>query len=112
MRPQDFKDYLTVFKKRQAKSRSPIVAEAVIRKFGGGRGHEIKTLHITYSGVYRDGQQIHANAWVGHVCEVWNDAIRLRSGYDGTLFEIDYKTVKIVVTGSTLKVSANMMEKE
>lgn len=112
MKSQDFKKYLPTFKTRQKKSRSPIVAEAVIRKFAGGKGHEIKTLYITYSGAYRDGQQVPANVWVGHVCEVWNDTIRLISGYDGTLFEVDHKTVEIIVTGKTLKISANIVEKE
>ena len=112
MKPQEFKNYLTVFKKRQKQSRSPIIAEAVIRKFGGGRGHETRILHIAYSGMYRDGQQVHANVWMELVCKAWNDVIRLTSGYDGTLFEIDHKTVKVIVKGTTLKVSANMVEKE
>lgn len=112
MKSQEFKNYRTAFRKRQEQSRSPIVAEAVIRKFGGGGGHETRTLYIAYSGMYRDGQQVHANAWMELVCKAWNDAIRLTSGYDGTLFEIDHKTVKVIVKGTTLKVSANMVEKE
>jgi len=28
------------------------------------------------------------------------------------LFEVDHKTVKVIVKGTTLKVSANMVEKE
>ena len=112
MKPQEFPAYLNVFQANQRETRSPIVAEAVIRKFGGGRGHETRTLHIAYSGAYRDGQQVHANAWMEHVCKVWNNGILLVNGYDGTLFEVDHNTVKVIVKGTTVKVSANMVEKE
>lgn len=112
MKPQEFKDYLTIFKAQQKTTHSPIVAESVIRKFGGGRGRNIKTLYISYSGHYRDGQQIPANAWMGHVCKVWNNVVLLTNGYDGALFEVDHKTVKTTVKGTTLKVSANIVEKE
>lgn len=66
MKAREFKNYLVAFKNSQDNSRSPIVAESVIRKFGGGRGHEIKTLYITYAGVHRDGEPVPANAWMGN----------------------------------------------
>ena len=112
MKPKDFEKFLSAFNTRQAISRSPIVAKSVIRKFGGGRGRDIKTLYITYSGVYRDGSQVPANAWMGHVCEVWNDVLSRTEGFDGAYFEVDHQTVKVAVKGKTLKVSANMVEKE
>ena len=117
MKQNEFKNTLAVFKNLQTQSDSPIVAEAIIRKFGGGRGREIKTLHILLSISVRPGQRIPAYAWMNTVCNKWNEALyQIAIGANKSLnsvtrFVLDGNTVSTTVSGSILKVSANMVEK-
>lgn len=117
MKAQDFKKHLDELKILQAET-DTIVTEAVIRKFGGGRGREIKTLNISLSLAHRPGMHIPAYAWMNTVCQKFNQAIRhslideKKSLNGATSFAIDAQTVRVIVKGTTLKVSANMEEKE
>ena len=117
MKPQEFKKALTTFKGLQEESPS-ILQEATVRKFGGGRGHEIRTLHILLSILVRPGQKVPVYVWAEMVCTRWNEALLQiadevgESIHSVKCFELDNETIGITVTGLTLKVSANMAEKE
>lgn len=118
MKPQDFKNALETFKKLQDESPSLILQEATVRKFGGGRWQNVKTLHILFSTSIRPGQKIPVYAWAQMVCTRWNEALHQladeagKSIHSVNHFELDSNTVQVIVKGSTLKVSANMVEKE
>lgn len=112
MKDEDFRKALKVFKRLQKESPSPILQEATVRKFGGGRGHETKTLHILLSTSICPGQKIPVYAWMEMVCTRWHEAL-LELGesiHSANRFELDNKTLSITSQGSTLKVSANMVE--
>ncbi len=118
MKAQDFDKTLRVFKGLQEESPSPILQEATVRKFGGGRWREIKTLHILLSVSVRPGQKIPVYVWVKMICTRWNEALLQiadeagESIHRANCFTLDNETVSVTVQGMTLKVSANMVEKE
>lgn len=113
MNQKDYDATQAVFKELQEKSLSPLLQKATVRKFGGSREREIKTLHILLSTSVRPRQRIPVYVWMEMVCTRWNEAlfqVTAEAGESFNRFVLDNKTVSIEVQGSTLKVSANMVE--
>ncbi|MCF6278500.1 MAG: hypothetical protein L3J16_07120 [Anaerolineales bacterium] len=117
MLSDNFARYKKAFRIRQLSSDSFVVRDAVVRKYGGGRGRKIKTLNIIFSTSYRLGQEIPAYAWMDTVCREWNEAllgiaIDERGRIDNRpVFALDGKSLRVTFKGSTLKISANMVER-
>ncbi len=108
MKLKDFERYKRAFAKVQKTLKSPIVQEAVLRTNGGGAGNEIRTIHILYSGPYRQGQRIPAHTWMESICKHWNKALQEYEGDDCSEFELESNTVGVTVSGSVVKATANI----
>ena len=107
MTTDDFEKHLKAFRLRQIQNQSQVVQNAVIRKFGGGRGREINTLHILHvDSNWRSGEQVRPVAWLGDVIDVWNSALVS----DTFRWELDAKSVTVEFKGSTLKITGSMVE--
>lgn len=120
MKPDKFKQYLQAFRKKQIQDQSWVVQNVVIRKFGGGRGREIKSLHLLFvDSNWRPGATIRPAAWLSHVVNTWNSGIISVTIDEGLNvseapcgWQLDVSSVAIVVKGSTLKVTGRMVEME
>ena len=117
MTTDDFEKHLKAFRLRQIQDPSQVVQNAVIRKLGGGRGREIKTLHILHvDSNWRPGAQARPVVWLGYVIDAWNGALISETLDDGLnvsdtfRWELDAKSVTVEFKGSTLKITGSMVE--
>ncbi len=116
MKAKDFETTLEVFKKLQEESPSSFIQSATIRKHSGGRGLNIRTLHILLSVPVRPRQKIPVYVWMKVVCARWNEALHEVATEAGgdihniTPFVLKDDTVSVAVQGSTVKVTANILE--
>ena len=117
MNTSDFAMRLKAFRLLQIQDPSQVVQNTVIRKFGGGSGREIKSLHILHvDSNWRSGEQVRPVAWLGDVIYVWNSALTSATLDDGLnvsdtfCWELDAKSVTVEFKGSTLKITGSMVE--